>query len=159
MCQLLVSILSFILTLFVGKLILMYIDYMERPKTPNITESRKLPPPLLNNHPRHNMTNIHHFHPAAEDEASNNDDLESFPKKVSVSSIMKLDPLIVILDICVYMLISISYIIMLLKISFKLRSHSKMFNNLRSLNHNNPSTFYEINSSDGSIVSSSVTMA
>lgn len=80
---------------------------------------------------------------------------ESFPKKVSVSTVMTLDPLIVILDISVYLLISISYIVMLLKISFKLHRHYKntMHGSSTASSINTIASFYDVGSSDSSIVS------
>lgn len=144
------------LSVFVGKLILLYIDYMERPRV--VSRTPVFRPVDSADSANQNMSAKL---PSNQDE---NDLLESFPKKVSVNAIMKLDPLIVILDISVYLLISISYIIMLLKISFKLRKNTRSGDNssdsssstssLRGHDSNNSvPSFYEITSSDGSIIS------
>ncbi len=92
---------------------------------------------------------------------SNDDLMESFPKKVSLNSVMKLDPFIIILDISVYLLIAISYIVMQLKISLKLRNNSKMRENtdMNSTDINHVPSFYEIGSIESSILSSSSNLA
>ncbi|CAL8122464.1 unnamed protein product [Orchesella dallaii] len=144
-CHFLISMLSFILTLFVGKLILLYIDFMERPR--KYLGSRNAPG-NANNNSTENQSSKQYFE-------------ENDPKKIATTDSMKLDPLIVILDIAVYLLISVSYIIMLLKISLKMRKNAKtLFSSNASNYHPNgiPRTFYEIDSNESSIVSTSVTV-
>lgn len=132
----------------------MYIDYMERPRqviTKLVAYDGGSPVDDSIQYKNSSKSN------------ENDDLMESFPKKVSLNSVMKLDPFIIILDISVYLLISISYIVMQLKISLKLRNNSKMRENM-DLNMNSTDithvpSFYEIGSIESSILSSSSNLA
>lgn len=124
---------------------------MEKPRHSTTLQEHSFPTDLYNN-----STGYHHKQSMDPNDEGQEDD--NFPKKILVDRIMKLDPMIVILDISVYLLISISYIVMLLKISFKLRQNSKILlsgitRGVPSTIHRSPSSFYEINSSESSMMS------